>query len=159
MFLILKFVPNFMKIYKTLVSALMCGCTCCTHRHFPLPGKIVYETLQFIYSIPSNAVHVHTLQYSSWKHAHIRPLSVLCYTTSLGPCSHYIIHVSCCLLHMADIVSHSQTLPRGGAPWDYYRARCHLPNFLSMQACNFSHLTSWAEMSAIEPSSLSSEWG
>ena len=91
MFLILKFVPNFMKIYKILVSALMCACTCCTHRHFPLPGK----------------------------KSCMKPWSS--FTASLA-----MQYIPC------------------NTPWVYCNDRCRFPNFLSMQACNFSF---WAEMS------------
>ena len=42
----LKYVHNFLKIYKTLTSALMHGCGRCTRRHFLLPEKkTLYETL------------------------------------------------------------------------------------------------------------------
>ena len=43
---VLKYVQNFMKMYKTLVSGPMCACTCCTQWHFPLPGKSpIWNTL------------------------------------------------------------------------------------------------------------------
>lgn len=74
----LKYVQIFMKIYTTLVSALMHRCSCCTHRHFPLPEKKnLYETL-----------------YSDWSNSPNRKLEGIQLLLSLSPKVWYIMFFS-----------------------------------------------------------------
>ena len=45
MILVLKYVQNFIKIYKTLAGTLMHACPLCMRLHFPSQEKILYGTL------------------------------------------------------------------------------------------------------------------
>ena len=37
----IRYVQDFIKIYKTVAGALMCVCTCCTHLHPPPPPSLL----------------------------------------------------------------------------------------------------------------------
>ena len=47
-FLVVKYIQNFVKIYKTLVSETMHTCICCVHQHYPSQEKFLHETMSCV---------------------------------------------------------------------------------------------------------------